>query len=190
MATSIHPSVDTGVVAGRSGFNGGTLRCLCAQDAVEVKVDTNVAHNHVCGCTKCWKPEGAVFSLVGVVARDKVSVTANADKLEIVDETATIQRHRCNACGVHMYGRIENTEHAFHGLDFIHVERSTEDGWEEPRFAAFVSSIIEGGGARPEQMDGIRARLDELGLPPYDVLNPPLMDTLSAHTARRNGVLV
>jgi S-(hydroxymethyl)glutathione synthase len=88
-----------------------------------------------------------------------------------------------------MYGRIENQDHPFHGLDFIHTERSPQQGWEEPRFAAFVSSIIEGGGARPEQMAAVRVRLDELGLPPYDALNPALMDAISTHVAKRNGVL-
>jgi S-(hydroxymethyl)glutathione synthase len=38
-------------------------------------------------------------------------------------------------------------------------------------------------------MDGVRARLNELGLTPYDSLNPPLMDALSAHVAKRSGVL-
>ena len=190
MATvSIHPSVDNGVKKGAAGFAGGTLQCNCASDKVEVKVDGNVAHNHACGCTKCWKPQGAAFSVVGVVPRDKVSVTANEGKLEVVDEKATIQRHACKDCGTHMYGRIENKDHPFHGLDFIHTELSPQQGWEEPRFAAFVSSIIEGGGAKPEQMDGVRARLGELGLPPFDALNPALMDAISAHVAKRNGVL-
>ena len=189
MAISIHPSVDNGVNKGDPNFSGGTLQCNCASDKVEVKIDGNVAHNHACGCTKCWKPEGAAFSVVGVVPRDKLAVTANAGKLGIVDEKATIQRHACKECGTHMYGRIENRDHPFHGLDFIHTELSPQQGWEEPRFAAFVSSIIEGGGAKPEQMDGVRARLNELGLPPYDALNPPLMDAISAHVARRNGVL-
>ena len=190
MATvSIHPSVDNGVKKGEAGFAGGTLQCNCASDKVEVKVDGNVAHNHACGCTKCWKPQGAAFSVVGVVPRDKVSVTANEGKLAVVDEKATIQRHACKDCGTHMYGRIENKDHPFHGLDFIHTELSPQQGWEEPRFAAFVSSIIEGGGAKPEQMDGVRARLTELGLPPYDALNPTLMDAISTHVAKRNGVL-
>jgi S-(hydroxymethyl)glutathione synthase len=127
--------------------------------------------------------------MIGVAPRDKVTVTAHAEKLQIVDEKAAIQRHACKACGAHMYGRIENPDHAFYGLDFIHVELSDESGWEEPRFAAFVSSVIESGGAKPEQMDGVRARLTELGLPPYDTLNPPLMDAISTHIARRNGVL-
>ncbi|MBP3975554.1 S-(hydroxymethyl)glutathione synthase [Pseudoxanthomonas spadix] len=185
----IHPSVDQGVKKGQPGFSGGTLRCSCASDKVEVKVESNVAHNHACGCTKCWKPEGAAFSVIGVVPRDKVSVMAHEDKLAVVDEKATIQRHACNICGVHLYGRIENKDHPFYGLDFIHVELSNKTGWEEPRFAAFVSSIIEGGGALPEQMDGVRARLGELGLTPYDCLNPTLMDAISTHVAKRSGVL-
>jgi len=188
-AVSIHPSVDNGVRKGDAGFKGGTLQCQCATDKVEVKVDAQVAHNHVCGCTKCWKPKGAAFAVIGVVPRDKVSVTAHEEKLGIVDDTATIQRHACKGCGVHMYGRIENKDHPFYGLDFIHTELSPQSGWEEPRFAAFVSSIIEGGGARPEQMDGVRARLNELGLTPYDSLNPPLMDAMSTHVAKRSGVL-
>ena len=189
MAVSIHPSVDNGVRKGAAGFAGGTLQCNCASDKVQVKVDSNVAHNHACGCTKCWKPQGAAFSVVGVVPRDKLSVTANEGKLAVVDEKATIQRHACKDCGTHMYGRIENKDHPFHGLDFIHTELSPQQGWEEPRFAAFVSSIIEGGGARPDEMDAVRARLTELGLSPHDALNPPLMDAIATHVAKRNGTL-
>ena len=186
---SIHPAVDNGVKKGDASFKGGTLQCQCASDKVEVKVDSQVAHNHACGCTQCWKPKGATFAVIGVVPSDKVSVTANEDKLHIVNDKATIQRHACKDCGVHMYGRIENKDHPFYGLDFIHTELSPQTGWEEPRFAAFVSSIIEGGGARPEQMGDVRARLNELGLTPYDSLNPPLMDAMAAHVAKRSGVL-
>ncbi|CAB3695556.1 Glutathione-dependent formaldehyde-activating enzyme [Paraburkholderia sediminicola] len=186
---TIHPSVDAGVRKGTPGFTGGTLHCQCKSDKVEVRVESNVAHNHVCGCTKCWKPAGSAFAMIAVAPRDKVTVTAHAEKLQIVDENAAIQRHACKGCGAHMYCRIENRDHPFYGLDFIHVELSDESGWEEPRFAAYVSSVIEGGGAKPEQMDGVRARLTELGLPPYDALNPPLMDAIATHIAKRNGVL-
>jgi S-(hydroxymethyl)glutathione synthase len=186
---AIHPSVDAGVKKGSPDFTGGTLHCQCNSDTVEVRVQSNVAHNHVCGCTKCWKPAGAAFALIGVVPRDKLEVTQHAEKLEIVDERAPIHRYACKACGAHMYGRIENRDHPFYGLDFIHAELSPDSGWEEPRFAAFVSSVIESGCARPEQMDGVRARLSELGLPPYDCLNPPLMDAMATHVAKRNGVL-
>jgi S-(hydroxymethyl)glutathione synthase len=189
MATvTIHPSVDQGVKQGTPNFAGGTLTCKCTSDAVTVRIASNVAHNHVCGCTKCWKPAGAVFSLVGVVPKDKLTVTANAQKLKVVDATAAIQRHACSGCGVHMYGRIENKSHPFYGLDFIHVERSKESGWEAPQFAAFVSSIIESG-APPAQMGAVRARLKELHLEPYDCLSPALMDAIATHTAKAKGVL-
>ena len=35
----------------------------------------------------------------------------------------------------------------------------------------------------------VRARLTELGLPPYDALSPPLMDAISTHVAKQRGVL-
>ena len=52
----IHPAVDGGVHPGRADFAGCTLRCKCATDPVEVQIGAQTAHNHVCGCTKCWKP--------------------------------------------------------------------------------------------------------------------------------------
>ncbi|MCC4603789.1 S-(hydroxymethyl)glutathione synthase [Xanthomonas campestris] len=186
---SIHPSVDGGVArGGAENFQGGTLECHCATDKVTVEVGAQTAHNHACGCSKCWKPEGATFSVIAVAPRDKVKVTAHAEKLKIVDESAAIQRHACTGCGVHLFGRIENKEHAFYGLDFVHTELSRQKGWSAPGFAAFVSSIIETG-APPEQMDAVRARLTELGLPPYDCLSPALMDALSTQVARKRGLL-
>jgi len=183
-AASIHPSVDKGVKQGARDFAGGTLVCACAQNPVEVTVRAQSAHNHVCGCTRCWKPKGALFSMVAVVPRDKLSVSKNADKLAVVDPKATIQRHACKACGVHMYGRIENEKHPFYGLDFIHTELSPQTGWSAPEFAAFVSSIIESG-ADPAGMGAVRSRLKELGLPPYDCLSPPLMDAIATHTYKQ-----
>lgn len=185
---SIHPAVDHGFEPAVAGFSGGTLVCECTDDPVEVKVGAQSAHNHVCGCSKCWKPDGAPFSMVAVVPRDAVSVVENEDKLKIVDQTAAIQRHACMGCGVHMYGRIENKDHPFYGLDFIHTERSSETGWSEPTFAAFVSSIIEQG-YDPAGMDAVRGRLKELGLEPYDCLSPPLMDAIATHIGKASGKL-
>ncbi|MDO5612576.1 MAG: S-(hydroxymethyl)glutathione synthase [Paracoccus sp. (in: a-proteobacteria)] len=183
----IHPAVDNGIAPEQAGFSGGELKCHCATDPVRVKIGAQTAHNHVCGCTKCWKPEGAVFSQIAVVSRDAVTVVSGAEKLEIVNKDAPIQRYACKGCGVHMYGRIER-EHPFHGLDFVHTELSDETGWAAPGFAAFVSSIIESG-VDPSRMDGIRARLGEIGLTPYDALNPPLMDAIATWTAKRSGAL-
>ena len=186
-AVKIHPAVDGGLKPAAKAFSGGTLLCGCSQNKVAVAIKGQCAHNHVCGCTKCWKPKGALFSQVAVVSRDNVSVIANGDKLEVVDPKATIQRHACKECGVHMYGRIENQGHPFYGLDFIHTERSNEAGWAPPEFAAFVSSIIESG-ASPDNMGAVRARLVELGLPPYDCLSPALMDAIATHAAKAAGV--
>ena len=187
-AVKIHPSVDGGVKPGAADFKGGTLACKCAQSPVKVAVASQIAHNHACGCTKCWKPEGAAFSVVAVVSRDKVSVLENESKLAVVDPKATIQRFACNTCGTHMYGRIENDRHPFYGLDFVHPELSSESGWAAPEFAAFVSSAIESG-VSPDKMSAIRGRLKELKLEPYDCLSPPLMDAIATHAAKASGAL-
>lgn len=187
-AIAIHPLVDNGVKPGTANFSGGTLVCKCTEQQVKVRIKGDVAFNHVCGCTKCWKPPGSLFSLVAVTSRDNVTVTENAQKLKIVDRSAAIQRYACTGCGVHMYGRIENKDHPFYGFDFVHVELSSDKGWAAPEFAAFVSSIIESG-AKPDQMGAVRARLKELKLEPYDCLSPPLMDLIATHTAKAKGVL-
>ncbi len=184
-SVALHPSIDGGVKAGSGAFAGGTLSCLCTTKTVRLKIKGDVLHNHACGCTKCWKPAGAIFSVVGVVTTDSVEVTENGDKLAVIDTSALIQRTACKECGVHMYGPVERA-HAFQGLSFIHPERFAESGWAAPGFAAFVSSVIESG-VSPTRMDGIRARFNELGLVPYDCLNPPLMDALATFAAKQAG---
>ena len=186
-ALSIHPEVDQGLKPAAANFAGGTLQCRCAEKKVTVSISGQCAHNHVCGCTKCWKPSGALFSQVAVVPRDKLSVSANQDKLKVVDESATIKRHACKECGVHLYGRIENKNHPLFGVDFIHTELSRDRGWAPAEFAAFVSSIIESG-FDPASMNTVRSRLKELGLEPYDCLSPPLMDAIATHAAKASGV--
>ena len=185
---SIHPQIDGGIKPAAANFAGGTLSCKCGDKKVTLQIDSQSAHNHACGCTKCWKPQGALFSLVAVVPREKLRVTANEDKLQVVDPSATIKRYACKACGVHMYGRIDNTKHPLYGLDFIHTELSAQPGWSPPEFAAFVSSIIESG-ADPDNMGAVRARLKQLGLEPYDALSPPLMDFIATQIAKASGKL-
>ena len=187
MAPSLHPLIDNGITAGDPNFAGGSLKCHCASDPVTVQLGSNVLNNHACGCSKCWKPDGALFSVVAVIPRDQVSVTSGGDKLKVVDESATILRHACRDCGVHLYGRIEKP-HGFKGLDFVHVELSDQAGWQEPQFAAFVSSIIEQG-FDPKGIDEVRQKFKSVGLETYDVLNPPLMDVLATFTAQQAGLL-
>jgi S-(hydroxymethyl)glutathione synthase len=185
-AIALHPSIDKGFAKSAArNFAGGTLTCKCGSDPVTVEISSQSAHNHACGCTKCWKPEGAIFSIVSVVPSDKVRVTANGHKLKVVDPSALIQRYACTACGTHMHGPVER-EHPFKGLSFIHTELSQQKGWSPPGFAAFVSSVIESG-TPPSKMPAIRARLKSLGLEPYDCLNPALMDYLATSAAKKAG---
>ena len=186
MPVQIHPAIDSGLAPGNSKFAGGTLTCRCTTQPVKVAIRSAIAHNHACGCTKCWKPAGAAFSIVAVVPSDKVEVVANGNKLAVVDPSALIQRYACTACGAHMYGPVEKT-HAFKGLSFIHPELFAEAGAPPPEFAAFVSSVIEAG-VDPADMSAIRARLREVGLEPYDCLSPPLMDALATFAAKQKGV--
>ncbi|KAI0004718.1 putative glutathione-dependent formaldehyde-activating enzyme [Xylariaceae sp. FL0662B] len=187
---SIHPLIDSGIVKGDPNHPGGQLHCLCNADPVEVTLSSNVAHNHACGCSKCWKPKGALFSIVAVVPRANLSVTKNEEKLYVVDPKAAIQRHACVDCGTHLYGRIE-IDHPFKGLDFVHVELSPghgKDGWQEPQFAAFVSSIIEQG-FDPAGMSEVRKKFHDVGLETYDCLAPGLMDLIATYTAKKSGAL-
>lgn len=184
---SLHPLIDNGLSKGTANFPGGKLYCHCPNNRIEVTLSSDVAHNHACGCSKCWKPNGALFSVVGVIPKDNLSVTSNANKLQVLDKEATIQRYACVNCGVHLFGRIE-VDHAFKGLDFVHVELSDTKGWQEPQFAAFVSSIIEQG-FEPSGMDEVRGKFEQVGLKTYDVLSPPLMDLLATFKGKELGVL-
>jgi S-(hydroxymethyl)glutathione synthase len=188
MAISIHPAVDKGLKPAAPNFAGGTLQCKCATNKVTVTIKGQCAFNHVCGCTKCWKPGDALFSQVAVTPRENLKVTANEEKLKVIDSNAAIRRHACKECGVHMYGRIENTNHPLYGFDFFHTELSPDQGWAPPEFAAFVSSIIESG-ANPASMGAVRAKLRQLGLEPYDCLSPTLMDIIATHAAKAKGVV-
>lgn len=182
-SVNLHPAINNGLTPGSSSFNGGTLQCKCSSDPVKVGIKGNVAHNHACGCSKCWKPQGALFSVVGVVPVDNLSVTAGQSKLYVVDNAAVIQRNACKDCGVHMFGRIHK-DHPFKGLDFVHAELSNEKGWQEPQFAAFVSSIIEQG-FDAEKMGDVRGKFKSVGLETYDCLSPALMDLIASWTAKQ-----
>ena len=171
MSVSIHPAVDNGIARGRADFSGGKLHCHCRSQQVEVSVNAAPVHNHLCGCTRCWKPEGALFSQVAAVPRDDLVVSANGVKLKALDVSAAIQRHICTTCGVHMYARVEDEEHLFFGFDCVHPELSDAKGWPEPTFATFVASIVESG-ADPAEVNSVRERLKELGLKIYDGLPP------------------
>ena len=125
MAVSIHPSVDNGVKPGSPNFAGGTLQCQCASNPVEVTLTSQTAHNHVCGCTKCWKPAGSLFSISRVA--HAINVSKNADRLKVVRRQRGDQRMPART--VHM--AAENTKHPFHGSIF-HTELSRTRAGRRP----------------------------------------------------------
>ena len=130
-------------------------------------------------------PRDAACTRVRGMVRDY----ADGDLEDALRQAVDLHVHACRDCGVHLYGRIEKKDHPFYGFDLVHVELSKDKGWAAPEFAAFVSSIIETGAAKPDEMAGIRARLKELGLEPYDCLSPALMDAIATHTAKAKGTL-
>lgn len=179
---AIHPSVDRGVVPHRPAVDGSTLRCLCPTDRVEVRIAAAVSHNHLCGCSKCWKPAGSLFAQTAVVPKDALEIAARADKLQVVDAAQAIRRHACTGCGAHLFGRVDDPDHHFYGVDFVHPELA-DDPPPAPRFAAFVSSIVETG-TPASHMQSVRTRLRTLGLEPYDVFSPELMDVIAYHKVK------
>ncbi|MBY0401106.1 GFA family protein, partial [Myxococcota bacterium] len=155
------------------------LRCACEKAPVEVRVDAQPKHPHLCGCSQCWKPAGAVFALIAVAPAGSVRITAGADALAVVDPTKAIARSACRRCGVHMIGRVADPDHHFYGLDFFHPELAV-GACPAPEFAGFVSSIIEAG-ASPSRMAAIRRQLAALGIPAWDSFSPELMDLIAWH---------
>lgn len=194
MNISIHPAIDNGIKLNlpKKGIwsyinnkpkPGGTLSCKCEKNPIVVKINSQIVHNHLCGCTQCWKPEGALFSQVALVPRDKLTITKNENKLEIIDKDAPIQRHACSECGAHMFGRVENKNHHFYGLDFIHIELSKNDAWPPVQFVAFVPSIIESG-FDPENMHAVKEKIHSLDLESYDEFSPEINEFIASRSSK------
>jgi hypothetical protein len=111
---SLHPSVDVdGGIARPSSSTHATLKCLCAEDPIAANVTLPVYHNHLCGCSRCWKPEGALLAQTAIVARNGIEVVENSGKLRIVDTTQSIWRHACTGCSAHLYGDVTDADHHF-----------------------------------------------------------------------------
>jgi S-(hydroxymethyl)glutathione synthase len=180
---SIHPSVDCDVHRSTQSADATTLHCLCEQERVEIVVRDRMRHNHLCGCSKCWKPRGALFAQVAIVARGSLEIVQFREKLAVVDLSQKIQRHACTGCGTHLYGRVEDNHHHFYGVDFIHPELAATSGVSFPEFAGFVSSVIETG-TNPTVMDTVRSRLHALGIPAYDAFSPEIMDVIAWHRVK------
>ncbi len=178
-SVSLHPAVDGGTPHRTPGAET-TLKCLCAADRVEVRLTRPIHHNHLCGCSKCWKPVGALFAQTAVVAGEGLEIGANAEKLAIVDSGQAIRRHACRVCGVHMHGDVPDINHHFYGLCFVHPELADEGSSSAPEFAGFVSSLIETG-TSPSLMEAIRGRLTSLRIPAFDGFSSEIMDLIAWH---------
>lgn len=179
-APHLHPVLSAEKI---SPANHARLRCACAADPVEVELTEAISHNHLCGCSQCWRPDGALFALTAVVPADAARVVANEDRLTVVDRTKAIQRQACSACGVHMIGTVADAEHHFFGLTFVHPERAGEPIAGLPEFAGFVSSLIEGG-TRSTAMSAIRAELADKNIPAFDAFSPEIMDLIAYHMVK------
>ena len=182
-ALHIHPAVDQQQAGPGSKADSEVLHCLCESETVTVAITRPVYHNHLCGCSKCWKPENSIFAQTAVVASDGVEVLVNGHKLAVVDETQAIQRHACRECGVHMLGTVADVDHHFYGLTFIHPELASTAVCDAPEFAGFVSSVIETG-TSPSLMAAIRNRLTSSNIPAYDAFSPELMDIIAWHRCK------
>lgn len=183
-AVRIHPALDAADVDGARADTDATgmLRCACEADPVVVALVEPVQHNHLCGCSLCWKPEGALFAQVAVAPADTVSVVKGENHLHPVDTNASIIRHACRRCGVHMLGTVVDADHHFYGLTFVHPER--EAGASPPiEFAGFVSSLVETG-MPAALMAAVRRRLGEAGIPVYDAFSPEIMDVIAFHRVK------
>lgn len=175
--TDLHPSISKS--ANAIDFTSGELKCKCSDNPVEVVISGKAAHNHLCACSVCWKPEGALFSQIAVVAKDQLRVLKNENKLKIVNENAAIQRHACKDCGVHMVGKVTDPDHHYYGIDFVHLELAHQ-GSAKIEFAGYVSSLVEAG-IEIDQMDEIRKTLVENGIPCYDTMSPEILDVIAYH---------
>lgn len=178
MSYSLHPLLDQGVLPKVVRFRGGVLACNCVSNPVKAEVASHIQHVHACGCSKCWRPKGALFSIVAMVASNAVSVYQNKSKLRLVSKKDPVQRWACRACGTHMLAPVADDQ-AFSGATYIHPERFEEPGWPAPTYAAYVSSIIDTG-FDPKEMKNVRSRLHKAGLDTYDCLSPELMDHVAS----------
>jgi S-(hydroxymethyl)glutathione synthase len=183
---SIHPAIDNGVGrAAAANFTGGTLQCKCSDRKVTVSIKGQSNYNHACGCTKCWKPAGALFSVVAAVSRDNLAVTANQDKLQGRRSQRGDQALRLHDCGVPHVRAHRQHGHPLYGFDFVHTELSPT-GLGAAGFAAFVSSIIESG-RDPGDMGAVRARLKRARPRAVRLPVAALMDFIATQVAKASG---
>ena len=182
---SIHPAVDNGVKPAIAEVRGRHADCKCSDEAGDGQHQGQRRPQPRLRLHQVLEARRArMFSVVAVVPRDNVTVTANAAEAQgrrsVRDDPAPrLQRSAACTCTAASRTRTIRSTASISS----HTELSPTRAGRHPEFAAFVSSVIESG-VDPAQMAQIRARLKELGLEPYDCLSPALMDLIAAHTAK------
>jgi S-(hydroxymethyl)glutathione synthase len=180
---ALHPVVDGKPTGSRTaGLQDAVLRCACS-DPVEVTLSSDIAHNHLCGCSQCWKPEGATLAQTAVVPSEAKAVSKGKDRLKAVDARQKVLRYACQDCGVHMYGETDDPDHHFYGLAFVHPELAKDRQAPLPEFAGFVSSLVESG-LSPTVTHAVRTRLAHAGIPTFDQFSPEIMDLVAWHRVK------
>lgn len=123
-SVTIHPSVDHGVKEGPSHFHGGTLHCHCAHNPVLVEVKSQLAAQ----------------------SRARLHQVLEAQRRQVCGGGC---RAESFGYGAGKFGRIENKDHVFYGLDFVHSELSPEKGWAAPEFARLSQGSLITSQIRP-----------------------------------------
>ncbi len=186
---NIHPALNAtsnGEARAETGKNV-SLKCACSTDQVMVEISAPIYHNHLCGCSKCWKPEDSLFAQIAVVPSDSANVVANGDKLELAEPEQVINRSRCSACGTHMIGSVKDPLHHFYGLSFVHPELASDNINPKIEFAAFCSSIVENG-ASASVMQNVREKLTKHEISCFDAFTPEIMDIIAYHKRKISTV--
>jgi S-(hydroxymethyl)glutathione synthase len=178
---AIHPAMDHRPTA-QTAQQTTMLSCNCTADTVKVSLDGPVYHSHLCGCSQCWKPKGALFALTAIVPAGSAVVRSHEEKLHVLNPDQPIQRYACTSCGAHLIGKVENPDHHFFGSEFIHPELGN-GATPTPEFAGYVSSLAENGIA-VSQMSGVRCQLSDLGIKAFDAFSPELMDIIAWHKTK------
>ena len=156
-AVSIHPSVDGGVESrARKTSPGGSWRGGYADEPSDWQLIPNPPTTTY-ELRQMLEPAGASFSIIAVVPRDKLAVTAKADKLKIVDAVPRSSAMHARTAEF-TFTAVSRMRSIRFMARVIHTELSPDTGWSEPTFAAFVSSIIESG-ADPANQGAVRSRL-------------------------------
>ena len=172
---SLHPALD------RVSANAkvAELTCSCAADPVRAAISGQLYHTHLCGCTQCWRPEGALFSVVSLAGGNDVHVTAGAEHLRPVDPDARLTRFACARCGTHLYAETQDPTHHFYGTKLVHPDLASGP-IPVVEFAGFTASLI-GGGLAPHAMNAVNHALHLRGVTAYDAFSPAIMDVLAWH---------